>query len=73
MREITVSPEEFEEGLNRTHYGLQKPKEMVCDFFSNLIWRCRQIDDLDSDVSPGRKVETEIRAARRGVRNGQET
>lgn len=36
---IRVAPEVFEEGLNRTHYGLQRPKELLCDFFTNLIWR----------------------------------
>ena len=39
IKKIWVSPEEFEEGLNRSHYGLKKPKEIICDFFANLIWR----------------------------------
>lgn len=39
---IHVSPEDFEKGLNRTHYGLEKPKEILCDFFTNLIWRYQQ-------------------------------
>ncbi|MBM3303387.1 MAG: AAA family ATPase, partial [Deltaproteobacteria bacterium] len=39
FKRIDVSPQAFEEGLNHSHYGLQKPKEIVCDFFSNLIWR----------------------------------
>ena len=39
IKKIWVSPEEFEDGLNRSHYGLGKPKEIVCDFFANLIWR----------------------------------
>ncbi|MBN1850591.1 MAG: AAA family ATPase [Deltaproteobacteria bacterium] len=38
-KKIDVRPEDFEEGLNRTHYGLKKPKEILCDFFANLIWR----------------------------------
>ncbi len=38
-REITVSPQAFEEGLHNTHYGLAKPKETIIDFFSGLIWR----------------------------------
>jgi ATP-dependent Lon protease len=42
IRTIQVSPEAFEEGLNRSHYGLQAPKEILCDFYSNLIWRCRR-------------------------------
>jgi endopeptidase La len=41
-RPINVSPEDFEAGLNRSHYGLRKPKEIVCDFFTNLIWRYRR-------------------------------
>jgi endopeptidase La len=39
FKKISVSPETFEEGLNRSHYGLEKPKEILCDFFTNLIWR----------------------------------
>lgn len=39
IKRIWVSPDEFEHGLNRSHYGLRKPKEIVCDFFANLIWR----------------------------------
>ena len=38
---ILVSSEAFEAGLNRSHYGIQTPKETLCDFFSNLIWRYR--------------------------------
>ena len=45
IRKIEVTPEAFEEGLNRSHYGLQTPKEMLCDFFSNLIWRYRSLTD----------------------------
>ena len=39
IKKIWVSPEEFDEGLNRSHYGLKKPKETISDFFANLIWR----------------------------------
>ena len=39
IQKIDLRPEDFEEGLNRTHYGLKKPKEILCDFFTNLIWR----------------------------------
>ena len=39
IKKIWVSPEEFDEGLNRSHYGLKTPKEIVSDFFANLIWR----------------------------------
>ncbi len=45
IRRIQVTPEAFEEALNRSHYGLQTPKEMLCDFFSNLIWRYRGFDE----------------------------
>lgn len=39
--DIGVSVEDFAEGLDRTHYGLEKPKQSVLDFFSTLIWRRR--------------------------------
>ncbi len=39
IRKIWVSAEEFDEGLNRSHYGLKTPKEIISDFFANLIWR----------------------------------
>ena len=45
IQPIQVTPQEFEEGLNRTHYGLEKPKELLCDFFSNLIWRYQELDE----------------------------
>lgn len=43
LQPIEVSPKEFEEGLNRSHYGLERPKEILCDFFTNLIWRYRKL------------------------------
>ena len=48
IQPIRVSPTAFEEGLHRTHYGLQKPKDLLCDFFSNLIWRYRQYSEADA-------------------------
>ncbi|MFH0821844.1 MAG: S16 family serine protease [Pseudomonadota bacterium] len=45
IQKIEVSPQEFEKGINSTHYGLQKPKETLCDFFSNLIWRYHRYRD----------------------------
>jgi ATP-dependent Lon protease len=48
IRKIDVSPLDFEKGLNRSHYGLRKPKEAVCDFFSNLIWRYRRFRDEEA-------------------------
>ena len=39
FEKVQVSPEAFERGLNGSHYGLARPKEIVCDFFTNLIWR----------------------------------
>jgi ATP-dependent Lon protease len=50
IQKIRVSSEAFEEGLNRTHYGLKKPKEIICDFFANLIWRYQNISE-DDDTS----------------------
>jgi endopeptidase La len=47
IQKIEVGPEAFEEGLNRTHYGLKRPKEIICDFFSNLIWRYQQFNTGD--------------------------
>jgi endopeptidase La len=47
IQRIEVTPEAFEEGLERSHYGLRKPKEMICDFFANLIWRYQQFNEDD--------------------------
>lgn len=49
IQKIAVTPEEFEKGLDSSHYGLRKPKETVCDFFTNLIWRYR---DFSEDKGP---------------------
>lgn len=51
IQPIQVSPQEFEIGLNRTHYGLDKPKEILCDFFTNLIWRYRNTDEKRGTAS----------------------
>ncbi|MBN2123244.1 MAG: AAA family ATPase, partial [Deltaproteobacteria bacterium] len=48
IHKIRVSPEAFEQGLERTHYGLRKPKEILCDFFTNLIWRYRRSEGSDA-------------------------
>jgi ATP-dependent Lon protease len=48
MRKIDVTPKAFEEGLDRSHYGLRKPKEMLCDFFTNLIWRYEKFSEEDA-------------------------
>ncbi len=45
IQKIPVAPEDFERGIESTHYGLRKPKEVICDFFTNLIWRYRQFDE----------------------------
>ncbi|MCK8602492.1 S16 family serine protease [Desulfoferrobacter suflitae] len=45
IQKIEVAPEAFEEGLNKSHYGLQRPKETICDFFTNLIWRYQRFND----------------------------
>jgi ATP-dependent Lon protease len=49
IQTIDVTAEEFERGLERSHYGLRKPKETICDFFTNLIWRYR---DFTEDKGP---------------------
>ena len=48
IRKIEVSPQAFEDGLNRSHYGLQMPKEILCDFFSNLIWRYQHFSEAEA-------------------------
>ncbi|MHC1727528.1 MAG: S16 family serine protease [Syntrophobacteraceae bacterium] len=48
IRKIEVSPQAFEEGLNRSHYGLQMPKEILCDFFTNLIWRYQHFSEEEA-------------------------
>jgi endopeptidase La len=51
MQQIEVDPKAFEESLNRTHYGLKRPKEIICDFFANLIWRCKHtLEDKEGSV-----------------------
>ena len=47
IQKIEVDPKAFEEGLNRTHYGLDRPKEIVCDLFANLIWRYQHFSGID--------------------------
>ena len=47
IKKIWVSPEEFDEGLNRSHYGLKTPKEIISDFFANLIWRYQHFKESE--------------------------
>jgi ATP-dependent Lon protease len=47
IKKIWVTPEEFDEGLNRSHYGLKKPKETISDFFANLIWRYQHFKESE--------------------------
>jgi endopeptidase La len=47
IKNIWVSPEEFDEGLNRSHYGLKTPKEIISDFFANLIWRYQHFKESE--------------------------
>jgi len=44
IQPIDVGPREFAAGLDASHFGLERPKELVADFFSNLIWRYRDFD-----------------------------
>ncbi len=48
LQKIAVRPKDFEEGLDYTHYGLKRPKEILCDFFTNLIWRYQQPHSSDT-------------------------
>lgn len=50
-QKIEVEPKDFEEGLNQTHYGLNRPKEIICDLFANLIWRYRHFSGVDEPMS----------------------
>ncbi len=42
IRPIERTPEEFARGLDASHYGLERPKRLITDFFTNLIWRYRK-------------------------------
>jgi ATP-dependent Lon protease len=44
VRPIEVGPREFAAGLDAGHFGLAGPKELIADFFANLIWRYREFD-----------------------------
>jgi len=46
IEKIDISPKAFEEGLDKSHYGLQRPKEVICDFFTNLIWRYQHFSEI---------------------------
>ncbi len=48
IKKIWVSPEEFDRGLNSSHYGLKTPKEIISDFFANLIWRYQHFKESES-------------------------
>ncbi|RLB37664.1 MAG: ATP-dependent protease [Deltaproteobacteria bacterium] len=50
IKKITVDIKEFEQGLNRSHYGLERPKEIICDFFANLIWRYKTFNPDDAST-----------------------
>jgi len=45
VQPIEVGPREFAAGLDSSHFGLDRPKELVADFFTNLIWRYREFND----------------------------
>ncbi len=44
LQPIDVGPREFAAGLDAGHFGLAGPKELIADFFANLIWRYRDFD-----------------------------
>jgi ATP-dependent Lon protease len=43
-----VGPREFAAGLDESHFGLAPAKELVSDFFANLIWRYRDFSEADA-------------------------
>jgi ATP-dependent Lon protease len=45
VQPIEVGPREFAAGLDASHFGLDRPKELVADFFTNLIWRYREFNE----------------------------
>ncbi len=45
IQPIDVGPREFAAGLDAGHFGLAAPKELIADFFANLIWRYREFDE----------------------------
>ena len=45
IRPIEVGPREFTAGLEDSHFGLAAAKELVADFFANLIWRYRSFEE----------------------------
>jgi len=48
LARIDVSPEQFVSGLDASHYGLARPKELLADFFTNLIWRYRRFSEEEA-------------------------
>lgn len=42
LQKLDVGPREFTLGLDQSHFGLDRPKELVGDFFANLLWRYRE-------------------------------
>jgi len=50
IQPIGVGPREFAAGLDAGHFGLAAPKELIADFFANLIWRYRDFDPKASAV-----------------------
>ncbi len=47
IKKIWITPEEFDEGLNQSHYGLKQPKEIISDLFANLIWRYQHFKEAE--------------------------
>jgi hypothetical protein len=45
---LDIGPREFAVGLNQSHYGLDQPKDLVGDFFANLLWRYRDFRPEDA-------------------------
>ncbi len=48
LNRLEVGPREFSLGLEHSHFGLERAKELVGDFFANLLWRYRDFDPQES-------------------------
>jgi MoxR-like ATPase len=48
IQALDVGPREFSLGLDQSHYGLDRPKNLVGDFFANLLWRYRSFRPEDA-------------------------
>jgi endopeptidase La len=45
VKKIEVTADSFELGLENSHFGLERAKEIISDFFANLIWKYKNVDN----------------------------